>query len=89
MPVLHDYKCNECGTITESIGNPQCSKCGSRNTLLVFCSAPQIRTQHASTVKHVMEQNRKKMGEIYDEDSAHNSDAWKNWEELAYGGVIG
>ena len=75
MPVRNDWMCNDCGTITEFIGEPErCSGCGSANLHIVFKCAPQIIPRHASVIKHVLEYNQKRMNEVYEEDASSSSE---------------
>lgn len=70
MPI-HDWKCADCGNVTEFHGQPDdvCVGCGNANWQRIF-SAPQIITQHASTIDYVMERNRKQYAEADANDSA-------------------
>lgn len=72
---LNDYQCSKCERIVESYSPPSsvCECGGVFRT--VFTTAPQIRTQHASVVNHVMDMNKQMMKEVYAEDSRVDSEA--------------
>jgi len=76
---LHDHQCLKCGKIKEFYGQPdsQC-ECGGVNWQLVFCSPPQIRTQHASVLPKLDEVNSKIREETMYEspDSSYEGDKW-------------
>jgi len=66
-----DFKCGSCGHVQEFRFQPDdvCAVCGSGDWKRVF-TAPQLITQHASTVDHVIKRNRNKMAQVYEEDSS-------------------
>jgi len=83
MPARNDYKCDYCGTIKEFIGEPDTRCwCGAGGWQLVFTETPQIRTEHASTVEYVIDENRKRMDEVHEEDAATGSPFQRHMDEL-------
>lgn len=84
MPAINDYECSNCMRIVESMGTPtDACECGGQ-WRLIFRTAPQIRTQHASCVDHVCALNEKRMADAYDEDMSPGSPYQQAMQEVAH-----
>lgn len=89
----NDYKCGQCGEVTEFVLDSfttdlECPHCHNHNMQLVFAKAPQMIVERASTVQKVMEVNRKRMEEIYEEDDAENSEYSKDVAAISHRAIV-
>jgi len=88
MLARNDYRCKKCGKVSEYYGAPpsRCT-CGGEWEV-VFTEPAETITEHASTVLHVIDQNKKLMEEVYEEDAAANSEAMKDLESITHRSVV-
>lgn len=86
MNARHDFLCLNCSQITEFIGEPDCvcHHCGNTSWQLVFTEVPQIRTEHASTIDYLIEQNNKIGDQIDEEDSNPSSPIARDMREAMF-----
>jgi hypothetical protein len=81
----HTYVCSYCSTKEEFIGNPDhpCY-CGNGQWALVFDSAPQIRTQHASTVDEAIRRNARLMSDKEEEACSPGTEQYNELEAVRH-----
>ena len=89
MSARNDYRCNGCGVIVEGIGGPPSPcKCGYGPWEVVFTETPQVRTQHAYVTDHVIQKNKERMEQVYEEDAASGSQALKDLEAITTRAIV-